>query len=198
MRTYLTTFCVIAIGSFHFVAGIAATPASDKLAEPIDACALLEDSEIAAVIGLAVEAGERRDVGSLPDGTYSSTCIWTVRLEKPAQENPSAPFGGKSFVILSAIQWPVGSALAHTFLDSFYAASQRGEIPGKVSPRKFGDDALWWGDGLAVVRENVAFGISVFVPSSPAARPGVREEQLAPHILGRLDESANRRAARER
>lgn len=193
LRTAATTVCAIAIGSFHFAGSIAATSAPDEPAQPIDACALLDESEISDVLRTPVGVGERRDTGTLPDGAYSSTCIWTVQLDEPAKENPAAPFGGKSFVILNAVQWPVGSARARSFLDAFHTASQRGEIPRAPSPREFGDDALWWGDGLAVVRENVAFGLSVFVPSSPSSRPGGREEQLAPRILARLQKSADKR-----
>lgn len=176
----------LAIGA-ACAAGGAAPPPQAK-AEPMDACALLNPSEITAVINVPVEAGVRRDIGAMADGTYGSTCLWTVRLAEPAPENPAAPLGGKSFVILNVIRWPAGAGLAHTFLDSFRSAAQRGELPAPPSPRKFGDDALWWGDGLAIARKDVAFGISVFIPASKPARPGIREEQLAPRILARLDQ----------
>ena len=93
-------------------------------------------------------------------------------------------------MILHVIRWPAGSGLVHMFLDSFYQASLQDEIPGKPQPRAIGDDALWWGDGLAVTRGDVGFGVSVFVSDSTHARPGIREEQLAHNILKRLDERA--------
>jgi hypothetical protein len=154
----------------------------------IDACALLVPGEIATVIGLPVKPGVRRDAGLVSNGSYSSACVWEVDAGTSGPADPQAPLGGKSFVILNAMQWPTGSGLAHTFLDSFRQAAADGTIPGKPSARDFGDAALWWGDGLAVCKGDVSFGISVFLPTSAARPPkGVFEEQLAPRILRRLE-----------
>jgi hypothetical protein len=152
----------------------------------IDACALLRGAEISQVIGAPVGEPAREDAGLEPDGSYSSSCVWEIQTVKPAEPNNGAPLGGKSFVILHAMQWPRGSGLAHTFLDSFREAAATGDIPGKPVPRKFGDDALWWGDGLAVRQYDVSFGISVFFAGSNANHTGKFEEQLAPHILRRI------------
>ncbi|MEP6549170.1 MAG: hypothetical protein ABJD53_17055 [Gammaproteobacteria bacterium] len=159
-------------------------------AEHIDACVLLLPSEISTVVHLPVDTGISRDAGSQPDGTYDSTCFWFVKTKEAPTVDPQAPLGGRSFVILHVIRWPAGSGLAHVFLDAFYQASLHDEIPGKPSPRALGDDALWWGDGLAVTRGDVGFGISVFPSASPHARPGIREEQLTRNILKKLDERA--------
>ncbi len=161
-------------------------PAKTAPVQAINACSLLEREEIAKVIDLPVKAGVRKDEGLVTNGAYSSACVWEVDVENPNRDNPEAPMGGKSFVILNAMRWPAG--LAHTFLDEFRQAEINHDIPGKTSPRKFGDDALWWGDGLAVYKGDVSFGLSVFLPPSDKRPPkGVFEERLAPQILRRLD-----------
>jgi hypothetical protein len=164
----------------------AATAGTTK-AVPIDACELLQGSEISKVIGAPVGAPARDDAGLEPDGSYSSSCVWEIAVANPTPPAEGAPLNGKSFVILHAMQWPRGSGLAHTFLDSFWVAAANGDIPNAPESRKFGDGALWWGDGLAVRRYDVSFGISVFFPGSKANHTGSLEAQLAPHILGRIE-----------
>jgi hypothetical protein len=151
--------------------------------QPIDACSLLRTSEISEAIGLPVAPGVRRDEGLVPQGAYSSACMWSVEQDASA---------GKSFVIVNAMQWPAGSGLADTFLEAFRKAAANGEIPSQPIARDLGDAALWWGDGLALRRGDVSIGISVFVPTLKAQHadhPGYFEEQLAAHILERLDRS---------
>lgn len=152
----------------------------------IDACSLLTAAQISRVIDLSVEEGVRRDEGLQQNGSYSSACVWVVRRETAAPENPQAPLGGRSFVILNAMQWPAGSGLARTFLEAFHAAAAKGEIASKPVPRPFGDEALWWGDGLAVRARDVSFGVSVFLPGGPSRSAGFFEGELAPHILRSL------------
>jgi hypothetical protein len=152
----------------------------------INACSLLLPAEISQVIGLPVEAGTRQDSGLEPSSAYSSTCLWKVKLENPPPADPTAPLGGQSFVILHAMQWPAGSGLARTFLEDFRTAAAEGDIPRQPVARELGDEALWWGDGLAVRQGDVSFGISVFVPGLKSKSAGGFEEQLAPAILGRL------------
>lgn len=164
-----------------------ARPAAVAVAAEINACTLLSAAEISQAIGLPVDEGRRQDEGLQSNGSYSSACVWVIRHNEPATPNPAAPLGGRSFVILNAIQWPVGSGLARTFLEAFHEAAANGEIPSKPLPRKFGDEALWWGDGLAVRRGDVSFGISVFIPGPKAIPPMKSEEALAPYILRRLD-----------
>jgi hypothetical protein len=153
----------------------------------IDACALLPPSEISAVIDLPVDAGRREDSGIEANGSYSSACVWLIKLEDRVAD-PSAPLNGQSFVILNAMQWPAGSDLARTFLDAFRLAASKGEIPGKPSSREFGDEALWWGDGLAVRKGDVSFGISVFIPGLTPKSSGAFESQLAPQILRHIEQ----------
>ena len=181
---------VCALGSLLLgarFAGAAASPAAGTAAG-IDACSLLTAAEISQAIGMPVEAGVRRDEGLQATGAYSSACLWTVRRDTEAPADPAKPLGGKSFVILNAMRWPAGSNLARTYLENFREAAASGDIPAKPSPRSFGDEALWWGDGLAVRKGDVSFGVSVFLPGAKASRPAEFEEKLAPHILRRLDQ----------
>lgn len=168
------------------VIGADARP-SDAKAAQIDACALLSSEQISQAIGLPVDNGSRKDAGFQSNGSYSSACVWVIQPDKAMKHDPSAPLGGRSFVILNAVQWPAGSGLARTYLQAFHDAAANGEIPSKPTARQFGDEALWWGDGLAVRKRDVSFGVSVFIPGSKSKR-SIFEEQLAPHILRRLDQ----------
>jgi hypothetical protein len=198
MRGHIAAFlCTLGVSALAARAhGLDEKPAQAPPLQ-INACALLLPAEITQVIGLPVEPGVRHDDGLVPNQSYSSSCIWEVRTPTPAPAEPDKPLGGKSFVILNAMRWPSGSALAHTFLDSFRNASMDGTIPGKPSPRNFGDEALWWGDGLAVCKGDFSFGISVFLPGSGDKLPkGALEERLAPLILRRLGHAPSGRRDR--
>jgi hypothetical protein len=151
----------------------------------INACELLSPAEITAVVGLPVDQGQRRDDGLSRDGQYSSSCIWTIEPGKAPDQ--TAPGRGRRFVILNAQRWPAGRDMAKKFLQAFHDSADKGVIANQPVPRKFGDEALWWGDGLAVRRGDVSFGISVFMPKRGEARTSVMEEKLAPQILRRLD-----------
>ncbi|MEJ0035360.1 MAG: hypothetical protein WDO68_04660 [Gammaproteobacteria bacterium] len=173
-------------------------PASTVLAKDaaptIDACALLDARDIEKVLGMPVEKGSRRDSGLESNGAYSSACVWMLTAERGHEADPAAPLGGRSFVILNALRWPQGSDGAKSYLQAFREASDSGVLPSKPDARQFGDEALWWGDGLAVRRREVSFGVSVFLPrqagAQPKTRPGEREERLAKVVLSRLDAQA--------
>lgn len=152
-------------------------------APQVNACALLDTAEIEEALGLRVGAGLRSDSGYESNGSYSSTCLWPIA---PDRTDDAAPDGGRRFVIVNAMRWPDGSQRAGSFLDSFREAAAMGELPATPSVRDFGDEALWWGDGLAVVKGDVSFGVSVFMPGTRPEKPGAIEEKLAPHILRRL------------
>jgi len=164
-----------------------ALPLSAATAPRIDACALLDPAQIARVIGQEVDPGVRQDAGLESNGAWSSSCVWGLTAERGAPRNPAAPLGGRSFVILNAMQWPVGSGRAHEFLDSFREAAASGVLASEPSPRKFGDEALWWGDGLAVRKRDASFGLSVHMPRTPPRDRGVWEERLAPLVLSQID-----------
>jgi hypothetical protein len=158
----------------------------------INACALLTAAEISSAIGMAVDGGRRQDDGMQEDGQYSSSCIWMIEPNQP--RDPAAKLGGRRFVILNVMQWPEGRNLAGKFLQAFRDSSDKGVIPSKPTPRKFGDEALWWGDGLAVRKGDVSFGLSVFIPNPNVARTSALEEKLAPQVLRRIDARAADRA----
>lgn len=179
-----------------FLAWSGATAAGDE-SKPIDACALLNESDIEQALRLDVEAPERSDAGYTADEAYSSTCVWKVATAESASKeldefepDDEAPLGGRHFVILNAMLWPRGKGMAGKFLEAFYLAAERGDIPHTSVKRALGDDALSWGDGLAVRKGDVSFGVSVFVPGMSKERAGAIEEVLARRILPRLGAGA--------
>ncbi|MDZ7644361.1 MAG: hypothetical protein U5K76_09235 [Woeseiaceae bacterium] len=152
----------------------------------INACALLSSAAVSEVTGFAAHSGKRRDSGYQANGAYSSTCVWILERDTP-DTNQTSALGGRSFVILNVMRWPEGSGHARNFLGAFYEAAASGEIPSEPAPREFGDAALWWGDGLAVRKGDVSFGISVVIPGIQPDQPGELEGWLAPKILRRLE-----------
>lgn len=183
-RPLLAVLCALSCG-WAPAAQPAGVPAGD-----INACELLTSAQIATAIGVNVDDGRRQDLGRQADGSYASACIWMIRGESPAARR------GRRFVILSAMQWPAGRNMADRYLQSFRDSAAKGVIASQPSPRKYGDEALWWGDGLAVRKDDISFGISVFLPDAPSNQPrrtSVLEEKLAPLIL----RSIERRAAHE-
>ncbi|MET0281876.1 MAG: hypothetical protein ABW278_12255 [Steroidobacteraceae bacterium] len=167
------------------VAGLScAHAASDS--SSIDACALLQPAEIARVLPGFVADGVRRDAGVESNGAYSSSCVWVVHVSKPPQPEERLILKGRSYVILNAMQWPAGAGKAGSFLASFHEAKASGVLTGELVPKSFGDEALWWGDGLAIRRRDMALGLSVHDISGSAV-PGASEEQLAPLLLQRID-----------
>jgi hypothetical protein len=161
-------------------------PASAAPSQPLDACSLLRSEEISKAIGAPVGTGEPQAGEADITGDVSTVCLWLIAENKDSRADRSAPLGGRSFVILNVHQWPMHSDHVHAFLDAFRQAADRGEIPNKIEARNFGDEALWWGDGLAVRQGSVSFGLSIFTPHLPEAANGKREEELAPFILKRL------------
>lgn len=176
MKRTLVVAMALAMGS----AASAAEPSLE-----INACELLSSAEISAAVGLPVDNGRRQDEGMSRDGQYSSTCMWTIEPGKAPDQ--TAPGRGRRFVILNAQRWPAGGDMAKKFLQAFHDSADKGVIANKPVPRKFGDEALWWGDGLAVRRGDVSFGLSVFMPKRDEARTSAMEEELAPLVLRRLD-----------
>jgi hypothetical protein len=198
--------------AFTLIAGTAVSvPVSapgEEVVGPIDACALLSTPEVERTLKRVVEAPEHSDVGYVDSGAYSSTCVWRLpqkpaaggrgprsiqekakvaedeHVDGSAQEPSTAPMGGRHFVILHAMRWPSG--MAHTFLDDFYAAAERGELPHEPIAREIGDDGLWWGDGVASRKGDVSFGVSVFVEGLDSEQSQRLDESLARQVLRRL------------
>lgn len=156
-------------------------------ATDINACDLLQPGEIERATGRNVDPGVRMDAGEEAGGAWSSSCVWLLRTAGEAPMGPRFDLRGRSYVMLNAVQWPAGSGKARSFLDGFRDALASGALAGPLLPRKFGDEAFWWGDGLAVRRRDIGFGLSVHVIGVRSAVPGAREEDLAPHVLRRID-----------
>lgn len=168
--------------------GVASARAADG---PVNACALLTDKEVASTLKLGVTPADRRDDGNLDDrpgyeGSYSSTCVWRVS-EDSGKDSVDLPMAGMRFAILNAITWPKGSGKAANFLQSFHDAAEHDIIPSKPIPLTgIGDDALWWGDGVASRVGDVSFGVSVFLQNGDKVTQRAMEEALAKKIAGRL------------
>jgi hypothetical protein len=146
----------------------------------VNACDMLEVTEIGGILETSVTQGEHHDNGLEPGGAYSSTCLW--RLE-------TKTVGREQFVILNLMRWSGGSDDAKQFLQAFRDAAEDGVLPATPDERQMGDEALWWGDGLAVRVEEFSFGISVVADSAARQRiatPGRLEEELAKLIIKRL------------
>lgn len=159
----------------------AASPSGAKSAAtltPINACSLLSQKQVRQITGLAVEPGVRKDEGQTNIGAYSSTCVWW-------SANPAG--GRKNFAILNAMTWPEGDPGAGRYLQSFHDAARNGTIGRAPVPLSLGDEAIWWGDGVAVRTDNVSFGVSVWIGNEPAARRRPMEEALAKIALQSLE-----------
>ncbi|MGE4062152.1 MAG: hypothetical protein AB7E79_02185 [Rhodospirillaceae bacterium] len=181
------------------ILGVASLSARTESAQPsalsadgtVNACALLTDKEVASTLQLQVAPADRRDDGNLDDrpgyeGSYSSTCVWRV-AEDSGRDSVDLPMAGMRFAILNAITWPKGSGKAKNFLQSFHDAAEHDIIPSKPVPLKgIGDDALWWGDGVASRVGDVSFGVSVFLQNGDKVTQRAMEEALARKIASRL------------
>jgi hypothetical protein len=182
---------VLSVASMSARMSSAQSPSARVGDGPVDACALLSDREVASTLKLDVMPADRRDDGKLDDrpgyeGSYSSTCVWRVQVDKD-KDSVDLPMAGMRFAILNAITWPKGSGKAANFLQSFHDAAEHDIIPSKPIPLKgIGDDALWWGDGVASRVGDVSFGVSVFLQNGDKATQRAMEEALAKKIAGRL------------
>ena len=143
------------------------------------------------MIGAEVTPADRHDAGYQDDseqvapGTYSSTCLWRLATPGPPPSDPNLSLGGASYVILNAMQWPVGSKQSCRFVKGFYEAADGKLIDNQPVPLKIADQSLWWGDGVAVCKGDRSFGVSVHLV---VGRPKEREmeERLAKMIAGRM------------
>jgi hypothetical protein len=175
MRALILSLVAVALGG-----GVHAAPMSPS------ACSLIGKDEVAAVVGGKIEAAEPNDAGTTDDGAYSSTCVWKVTGGTPLPAKPNAPFGGASFAILNTITWPAGSGLAKKYLEDFRDAAKQDLIDMNPVPVQAGDEALWWGDGVAVRKGDVSFGVSVHVGTDKKAEQAM-EEALAKKIVSNFE-----------
>lgn len=169
----------IALGALLAGAAYAAEPAKE-----LNACDMLTDADVSAAMGVAVEKGVRRDSGRTKDGAFSSTCLWRVAADKDVNE-PNKPLRGARFAILNAMVWDKGSAGPKSFLNSFRAAADEHIINNKPVALKIGDESIWWGDGVAVRKGDVSFGMSVHLVTGREKERGMAED-LAAKVLKKL------------
>jgi len=165
-------------------AGARAADPADP-AHPVDACALLSPDDVAAVVGASVEPGQKNDSGQVDGGGYSATCLWKVSGAPVASAAPEAPFSGARFAMLNTITWPAGSGLAQKYLADFYQAAKDNLIDNTPVPVKIGDDALWWGDGVAARKGDISFGVSTHVGNDKTGERAM-EEALARKVASKL------------
>jgi hypothetical protein len=174
-----------AIAAAAVLAGLADGAQSVGTASPRDACSLITAEEVSAAVGAKVGPADRQDSGETPDGAYSSTCIWKMAGGPKLSDRADAPFGGTGFAMLNTITWPGGADAAKKYLEDFRAAARDNLIDNTPVPVKAGDEALWWGDGVAVRKGSVSFGVSVHTTTDKAAERKM-EEALAKTIAERL------------
>lgn len=190
----VTIWLAVMAAFFVLILGmIAAAPAADGLttvsvARTIDACTFLSRAEMAHSIGMSVSSGARRDAGQVQEdgfqGSYSSTCIWKG-YDKTEESNDNVLGGNASYVILHMIASPAGSGTPSRFVQSFRDASQDGTIAATPASLGIGDEALWWGDGVAVRKGDVSFGLSVHIANHGASARAMAET-LATTVAARL------------
>ena len=159
-------------------------PAKAEQAPPVDACAMLTAEDIAAVTGRKVGSPMRNGGGSTTADSYSSTCVW--RLPADADDAATdAPLHGSNYAMLNAWSWVPGSDGPKRFLQEFRDAAANNLIDMKPVPLEIGDEALYWGDGVAMRKGRMSFGISVhLVGGKPTEQ--TMESALARKILSRL------------
>jgi len=151
-----------------------------------NACMLIAKEDVAKIVGGKVESAERNDDGKTEDGAYSSTCVWKVTGLPALPAKPNAPFGGAAFAMLNTITWPAGSGKAKKYLEDFRDAAKQDLIDQTPVPVQAGDEALFWGDGVAFRRGDVSFGVSVHV-GTDKKQEQVLETALAQKIVANVD-----------
>lgn len=144
----------------------------------LNACNFLLDGDIASVLDSNTRAGQRDDLGLITEGeqagVYSSSCLWQLESKE----------GTAEYVILMALLWPQDKS-ASLFLQDFRHFAELGVISQEPIPLTLGDESLWWGDGVAVIKDNISFGISTRLVDTREKRREA-EEALAALILSRL------------
>jgi hypothetical protein len=152
----------------------------------VDACALLSADEVSAITGLKVAPGRRSDSGVTNQGAYSSTCLWAAPLAEDEEPDSSLPLGGASFAILNVTTWPGGAADAKKYVQDFRDSAEANLIDHKPVELQVGDEAVWWGSGVAVRKNAVSFGISVHLTEGDKSAHRGMEETLARKIVAKL------------
>jgi hypothetical protein len=166
--------------------GTAWVPPSGKELAPINACAFLRQSDIQRILPVISTAGVRDDDGRTSDGAYSSTCVWRFasRAEGPL----------KGMILVNAMRWPDAGS-SGKFLQAFRTAAADHTIEHQPVPVAAGDEALWWGDGVAVRVGPVSFGVSVMLTEKGTVDRRNITEALARQIVAKgIDSSPEYRS----
>ena len=177
-----------AFAAFGLVAfGLTASPATPPAS--IDACKLLTIEDIASVTGRKVTEPVTAGSESTAEGSISSTCVWKIPGEPASGSGETAgdaPLQGSNYAMLNAWSWEAGSNGPANFVQEFRDAGEKDLIPSKpIDIKGVGDDALYWGDGVAVRKGTHSFGVSVHLVGQKATEQSM-EEALARRILARL------------
>jgi len=161
-----------------------AIPALADQPAPIDACMLLTADEIAAVTGKKVGVPIPQGGGSTAEDSYSSTCVWRIANDSD-RATVDAPLQGSNYAMLNAWSWLPGNPGPAKFLQEFRDAAKSNLIDMVPVPVQAGDEALYWGDGVAVRKGSMSFGISVHLQDGKPTEQSM-ETELAKKVLGRL------------
>lgn len=164
-------------------------PSTEEIdaSKSFDVCRLLSAADIRAELGIDVATGQLHDIGFDEKlAAHSWSCIWFFREQTSGSSDSYQMNDGKRFVILNLMRWSKRDNRAYEYLQGFRRAAETGELPRAPMTRSMGEEALWWGDGLAVRQGLVGFGVSVFPAPNFVAYPGEIEEKLASRILEKL------------
>ena len=187
-RLFISLSITLSLAVLHCETSLAAQSATNSTGIAVDACALLSAAEISAIVHFDVESGVRRDSGEIRDGSYeganSTTCLWKASEDDSAKA-PHLPLGGARFVILNVMSWPAGSPQATKFLQEFRDAAEDHTISSTPVSLTLGDESLWWGDGVAVRKGHISYGISVHSVNERSLERQMAEA-MASKIVARL------------
>lgn len=178
MRSGKLTLLILAAGLLPALAG-----AQDAPHRRLDPCTLVTASEISEVMGIKVNPGSGHDDGLTRLGSYASTCVWVVPLPAGVKPNPQLPLGGADFAMLNVMTWPSGGEDAKAYLEDFRSSAEAHLIAKTPIDLEIGDEALWWGNGVAVRKGAVSFGVAVWLGARDNRE---MEETLARTIVERL------------
>jgi hypothetical protein len=165
---------LVAIILAIFIAGAAAPPAT--AAPPSDACPLLTQAEVSAVVGVKVGVGEHMTP------TYLKSCVWTP------PGGATVEFANVLLSLESAAAWQSSKAMLQAVANSGGKDSKENGVT--MTPVSgIGDDALFSSVGgytkLIVKKGDVAFQI-VVSNNAPIEKKRVMEKALAAKVLAKL------------
>ena len=170
----------------------AGTAAGTPLQSPqVISCALLTERQVSEAMNMKVDPGVRQDSRSTGHRRLPRRVLLDLRLKSglraiEMRTTRIVLSSGASFAILTVISWPRDGKGAEIFLQSFLRdAAESHVIANTPIPLQIGDEALWWGDGVAVRKNNHSFGISVHLVNERSKERQL-EESLAATIAARL------------